>query len=131
VNIVVDTSAIIAVLTDEGTKQAIIEATQEATLISPASLPFEIGNAFSAMFKRRASSLDEALEALLIFEAIPIRLVDVDLGKSVTLAKELNVYAYDAYLIEVANRHNAPVITLDGQLADAAEKKGIKTIRVR
>jgi predicted nucleic acid-binding protein len=131
VNIVVDTSAIIAVLTDEWTKQAIIEATQEATLISPASLPFEIGNAFSAMFKRRASSLDEALEAMRIFDAIPIRLVDVDLGKSIILAKDLNVYAYDAYMLEVANRHNAPIITLDDHLIEAAEKKGIKTIRVR
>ncbi len=130
-NIVTDTSAVIAVLIDENTKQAVIEATQEAGLLAPASLTFEVGNAFTAMFKKRVISLEKVLDVLDIFETIPIRLVDVDLGQAVILANELNIYAYDAYMIEVARRYHTPLITLDKQLADAAIKIGIETILVR
>jgi predicted nucleic acid-binding protein len=130
-NIVSDTSAIIAVLLGEGAKEAVIEATQDASLIAPASMPYEIGNAFTAMFKRHTITIDEVLKALQVFEAIPIRLVDVDLGQAVVLASEMNLYAYDAYMVEVAVRYRAPLLTLDKRLAEAAKNQGVETNLVR
>jgi predicted nucleic acid-binding protein len=130
-NIVIDTSAIIAVLMDEGTKKAVIEVTQDATLIAPASLPYEICNAFTAMFKRHSITIDEVINALQIFKTIPIRLVDVDLGQAVAIANEMNLYAYDAYMVEVAVRYHSPLLTLDKRLADAAKNRGLETILVR
>jgi uncharacterized protein with PIN domain len=52
-DIVIDTSAIIAVLVDEPERQKIIEITEGHSLIGPGSIPWEIGNAFAAMFKRK------------------------------------------------------------------------------
>ncbi len=83
------------------------------------------------MFKKRIGSLDEALKALKIFESIQIRNVNIDLEQSLILAKELDIYAYDAYMIEVAQRFKAPIITLDKKLIEAAEKIGIRIFRVR
>jgi len=50
-NITIDTSAIVAVITNESSKGQIITATKGASLIAPDSIHWEIGNAFSSMFK--------------------------------------------------------------------------------
>jgi len=62
-DVVVDASAIIAVIVNEPSKSDIIQATQGASLIAPASIHWEIANAFSAMFKRSRLSLEEAIKA--------------------------------------------------------------------
>ena len=59
-DIVIDTSALIAVLVDELKRTKIIELTEGNTLIGPGSIPGEIGNAFSAMFKQIRLTLGEA-----------------------------------------------------------------------
>jgi predicted nucleic acid-binding protein len=51
-NIVVDTSVIIAVISNESQKDRLIELTKGADLVAPPSVHWEIGNAFSAMLKR-------------------------------------------------------------------------------
>lgn len=58
--IVVDTTVIIAVVTNEPTKKQLIEATLGATLVAPTSLDVEVGNAFSRMFKRQRIELEIA-----------------------------------------------------------------------
>jgi len=52
-NIVIDTSALIAVIAEEPERNRLIELTSGCTLIAPGSVPWEIGNAFSAMFKQK------------------------------------------------------------------------------
>lgn len=47
-NLVVDTSTIIAIVTNEESKPKIISLTRNADLLAPSSLIWEIGNAFSA-----------------------------------------------------------------------------------
>ena len=64
--------------------------------MSPTSLPLEIGNALSAMFKRQRVTLQQARRVLDVYQAIPVRLVPVDLQRAVTLASDLGIYAYDA-----------------------------------
>ena len=68
--ILIDTSAIIAVLVNEASKLAIIQATQQTDLLAPPSIHWEIANAFSAMFKRERLSLPEALTAVEIYQQI-------------------------------------------------------------
>ena len=52
-NIVIDTSAILAVLLDEPEKEAVVEQTMGTVLSAPASLRWEVGNAATAGVKRR------------------------------------------------------------------------------
>ena len=47
--IVIDTSALISVIVGESERKRIIELTIGNTLIGPGSIPWEIGNAFSAI----------------------------------------------------------------------------------
>ncbi len=129
-NIVVDASAIIAVIANEPSKPDIIEATQEATLIAPASIHWEIANAFSAMFKRDRVSLDEAVAAIAIYSQIPIRFVDVELEDSLRIAAQLNLYAYDAYLLRCAQKQKSPLLSLDGALLNKAKQLKLQVIEV-
>jgi predicted nucleic acid-binding protein len=129
-DLVVDTSVILAVVMNEPTKPTLITRTAGATLLAPASVPWEIGNALSAMLKRRRITLAQAQQALRAYLAIPVQFVDVDLDYALRLADQLDVYAYDAYLIATALTHACPLITLDGGLLHAAQRVGITTIQV-
>ena len=107
--IVVDTSVLIAVIADEPEKSALVEATRGAELIAPHSVHWEIGNAFSAMFKRNLVTLEKAQRSLEIYQKIPIKYVDIELEESVKIAHDINIYAYDAYLIRCALKYAAPL----------------------
>ena len=128
--IVIDTSVIIAVITNEKHKQSLINKTKGAHLIAPSSLQFEIGNAISAMFKRNRINLDQACLAIDAFNKIPIQLYNINLTKSIEIAHNLNIYAYDAYFIECAQTNNSPLLSLDHGLIEIAAKFGIKSIEV-
>jgi len=129
--VVVDTTVIIAVITNESTKAKIIDATLDATLVAPISLDVEIGNAFSRMFKRERIDLETAERALQAYLQIPIDIIDVDLLSAVRLSHELNVYAYDAYVIDCAKSLGAPLISLDGGLLEACRRAEVEIIEVQ
>jgi predicted nucleic acid-binding protein len=120
-NIVVDASILIAVVTNEPEKAKLVQLTQNANLIAPPSIHWEIGNAFSAMFKRNRVALSEAVRAIEAYQKIPVRFVDVEIEESLKLASTLNIYAYDAYLIRCATKYKAPLLTLDQSLIKSAK----------
>src|SRR6056297_1082444 len=125
-DIVIDTSALIAVIVDESERNTIIKLTSGNTLIGPGSIPWEIGNAFSAMFKRQRITLDAAQKGLSIFESIPLRYIKPDFVNTVTISKQTNMYAYDAYFIDCAIRQKAPLLTLDKKLQSAAQSLNVQ-----
>jgi predicted nucleic acid-binding protein len=129
-DIVIDTSALLAVIVAEPERDRIVEAASGHTLIGPGSIPWEIGNAFSAMIKQRRLGLTEAQHGLEIFHTIPLRLVRVDLNNAISIANQIKLYAYDAYFLDCAVRHSAPLLTLDRGLERAALKFGVKLMEV-
>jgi predicted nucleic acid-binding protein len=129
-DIVVDTSALLAVIVAEPERDRIVELTSGNTLIGPGSIPWEIGNAFSAMIKQRRLGLIEAQQGVKIFQTIPLRLVRVDLNNAISIASQTQLYAYDAYVLDCAIRCSAPLLTLDRGLERAARKLGIKLMEV-
>jgi predicted nucleic acid-binding protein len=129
-NIVVDTSVIIAVITNESHKKHLVEISKGAELIAPASLYFEVGNAFSAMFKRGRITLEQAYAALFAFNQIQIRYSEVDLSAALKLSHELSIYAYDAYIVACAIENRSPILSLDSGLLGAARRVGVKIVEV-
>jgi predicted nucleic acid-binding protein len=130
VAIVVDTSGVIAVAANEPLKPRLIEMTRGEVLIAAATLPWEIGNAVSAMFEQRRISPEQGLQLLRQYQQIAISLVEVDVETSVQLAAQLNIYAYDAYVIQCAKQAGLPVLSLDGGLKDAARRAGVAVMEV-
>ena len=129
-DIVIDTSALIAVIVGEPERTKIIELTAGETLIGPGSIPWEIGNAFSAMFKQDRLSFDEAQKGLAIFNSIPLRYIDPDFQYVMRLSKETNIYAYDAYLLDCAIRYKASLLTLDRKLKVAAQNLKVDALEI-
>lgn len=129
-SLVVDTSVIISVITNEKSKSKLIEVTEDEDLIAPSSLNWEIGNAFSAMFKRKKIELDSTKKAIEYYKMIPLRLVDVDIYKSLEISKQYNIYAYDAYFLECAMSYKSSLLTIDNRLLDLAKQMNIKVIEV-
>jgi predicted nucleic acid-binding protein len=127
---VIDTSAVVAVITDAPEKAALIRMTEGAALVAPSSVHWEIGNAFSAMIRRGRLASELAARAIDIYQSIPIRFVDVDLTASLMIASEHRLYAYDAYLIECSRVRRAPLLTLDRTLARVASKMAIKVMEI-
>jgi predicted nucleic acid-binding protein len=46
------------------------------------------------------------------------------------LAGRLNIYAYDAYILQCAIENNLPLISLDRNMIEIAKNNGIKVIEV-
>ena len=105
-------------------------ADRGAALAAPASVHWEVGNAFSAMFKRGRISLLQAKQAVRSYERMRLRFVDVDLSESLELSQRLDIYAYDAYVLACALRLRSRLITLDKKLAALAPLAGVRVLEV-
>jgi len=127
-NIVSDTNIFLAVVLDEPEKDSIIQLTSKANAISPDVLPYEVGNALSAMVKRKRLTSNEAVAALEGIRSIPVRLVAVDIQKALKIALEYNIYAYDAYFLQCAKQLAYPLITLDKKMKQVAYDLKIEVV---
>jgi predicted nucleic acid-binding protein len=130
VEVVVDTSALLAVLLEEPERPALIAATTGAVLLAPASLPWEVGNALVAAIRRHRLTAAAARAAWGAYESVPVRLVEIDIEQAVLLAADLGVNADDAYMLELARRRGVPLLTLDAKLGAAARRVRLTLIEV-
>lgn len=128
--IVVDTSVIMAVILDEPERGQIVAVTKGNSLVGPGSLPWEIGNAFTAMFKQGRIDLKNAIQGVEIFQTIPLRTVPVNMESALSLAWRNKMYAYDCYVIDCASRLGAPLLSLDRKLKNIARESGIQTLEI-
>ena len=124
-DVVIDTSAVMAVIINEPEREALIERTIGATLIASGSILWEIGNAFSAMFRRDRITIENALNGWRSYQSLPIRLIDPHFYTVLKLSNRLKMYAYDLYVIECALRLRAPLLTLDRGMKSAARQLGV------
>ena len=102
-----------AVILSEPNKGKVIKLTENAVLLSPEVISFEIGNALINLLKKRKITEEKLLEAYKIYVSLPIRNIKVDIEKALKIACKYNIYAYDAYYLEAAYRLKLPLITFD------------------
>jgi predicted nucleic acid-binding protein len=130
VSLVVDTSALVAVLISEPERGPLIRLTLGKELIAPGSVHWEVGNALSAVLKRKRAVLADVQKCLVAYAQIPLRLVDVDLAFALEVASEHGIYAYDAYLVTCALSQRAPLLTLDQGLSRIARDVGVRVLEI-
>ena len=126
--IVSDTSVIVAVIAGEPDRARLIEVTQDADLLAPQSLHWELGNALAAQIRRGRLTLDQAGRFLEVYDEIPIQFVDVSIGAALEIAEACGIYAYDAYMIACAQKYHCPLLTLDKGLIRAAKEVGAEVM---
>jgi predicted nucleic acid-binding protein len=83
-----------------------------------------------AAVRRRRLSAADAETGWTSYQKVAIRLVEVDIGRAIALATERGVYAYDAYMLELARSRGLPLLTLDAKLSAVARLAGIELLEV-
>ncbi len=129
-DLTVDTSAVIEVIANGSQRETIISHTAGASLLAPASVHWEVGNAFSAMFRRHRITLAQARLAIRSYERMVFRFMEIDLGWSLELSDRFGLYAYDAYVLACALNSRTPLLTLDKKLAAVAPRAGARVLEV-
>jgi predicted nucleic acid-binding protein len=128
--VVVDTSAVLAVLLREPSRDTLVALTESRSLIAAPSLPWEVGNALIAGLRRRRLTAKAVQFAWASYVQIAVRLLHVDARTALGLASSLGLYAYDAYVLEAARAARAPLLTLDAALGRAARSIGLTVIEL-
>ncbi len=129
-NMVIDTSAIIASVMRGPERDALAEAASGHVLIAPGCVRWEVCQALSVMVRQKGIDVVEARRGMDILDNIPLRYVDVDMDQVLSIASRMKGVAADAFLLETAIRYNAPLLTLDRSLGRVAESLGIEVVRL-
>ena len=127
-DIIADTNIFLSVALNENERDRIVDLTKSASVIAPEILPYEIGNALSAMIKRKKLDKSQALSAYKTITKIPVRLVSVDIPSALKIAIEHNIYAYDAYFLQCSKTYSLPLFSLDKRMNEVAIEMGIKVL---
>lgn len=126
--IIADTNTFLAVALNEPEKDLIIRLTGGCDLVSPEVLPFEIGNALTAMLKKGSLQANEVASSWETVQHIPVDLRSINIKSALKIATEFNIYAYDAYFLECADNLRSPLLTLDRGMKRIAGEMGIKIL---
>lgn len=129
-NVVLDTSVVIALLASDEERDTLVDVLDGYDLLCSESIVPEFGNAISAMFKRGRITLEEGLAMLDGFQQLPLRYIPIRLTQALELSNLYHIYAYDAYVLEWATRLHADLMTLDTRMSVIAQQIGIPVIGV-
>ena len=104
----------------------------EDVRFAPHLLWYEIANVFKNLIRRKRYDFDETLQFFPRLEAFDLT-CDFLTGaayseKLLSLCNEYDLSSYDAAYLELAERKNAVLCTLDEGLRIAAKKHGVKTL---
>lgn len=131
-SVVIDASLTLAwYFEDEATQatDAVLHAVSETGAVAPMLWRLEVANAFQAAIRRRritAAYRDASLSALLL---LPIT-IDADTDTyawttTLRLSERLGLTVYDAAYLELAQRRNLALATLDADLQRAASRSDV------
>jgi predicted nucleic acid-binding protein len=126
IEIVLDANAIMAVIADEPESEIVISCTKNTILVSPCVVSSEIANGLTKMMKKGIiSNKEKMIDLINIFQKIPIKVTEINLEKSLEIAWNYRIYAYDAFYLETAKRLDLPLLTFDNEMRRIGKELGI------
>jgi predicted nucleic acid-binding protein len=126
--IISDASAFLAIVLNESDREWVIGKTRGASIVAPEILPYEIGNALTAILKRGRLNTQEILQAYDIARQISVMLIPVEIAEALKIAARFNLYAYDAYYLQCCIENRLPLISLDSRMCEVAGNLNIKVV---
>jgi predicted nucleic acid-binding protein len=127
-DVLIDASALMAVLVNGPEKDHIVNLTKNCNLLAPTMLPHEIGNLLMRLKKQQVLNNQEIIAIYDDFKKILLRLLNVDVEGALIIACKYRIYAYDAYYLEAASRLKLPIITLDRKMKKIASNLNIQIL---
>jgi predicted nucleic acid-binding protein len=126
--ILMDACAIMAVIVKEPERDLVIQLTQDAVMVSPNMVSYEIANALTKMMKKKVIEKERMISAFGYFKKIPIKTIEIDIEKALEISWDFKIYAYDACYLEAAKRLVLPLLTFDENMIKVGKELGIKII---
>ena len=118
--VVVDASAIGAIMFGEPEGRALAEHLDDQTLLAPTLLDYEIANLAWKKVRRRPEQLPQIALSLEATLSLPITRIAVPAAAAFALAATTGLTAYDASYLWLARSRDAELVTLDVELARMA-----------
>lgn len=119
-DVVVDASALAALLFDEPDAVPVRRRLQGRVLYSTTLLDYELANTALKKLRRRPDDSAAILASMHMVSALTVHREAPDMVQVLALASATGLTAYDASYLWLARRLGAPLVTLDAQLARAA-----------
>jgi predicted nucleic acid-binding protein len=116
---VVDASAVVALLFNEQTRDAVAADLRGASLHAPSLLEFEVANACLKKIRALPNEQGPLLQAFSLLSHLAIRREMIDLNAALAFAKRTDLSLYDASYLWLAQALDAELVTLDGKLSRA------------
>lgn len=117
--IVIDASALIAVVFGEPEGDAVRNFCHGAQLLAPQLLDYEIANVCLVKQRRHPDLADKLTRQFAAFQLLALERLPVQIGEVHLLATQTGLTAYDAAYLWLALQHDCPLITLDSALGKA------------
>lgn len=114
--VVVDASALGAIMFDEPEGPALAAQLEGETLLAPALLDFEIVNLAVTKARRRPDLTERILVSLVAALTVPISRVEISGPDVFALARSTGLTAYDASYLWLARSRDLELVTLDAAL---------------
>ncbi len=116
---VVDASAVCAIVFVEPAAAKVVAALDDARLLAPHLLDFEVANTCWKKILRYPSARSALLRGYALFQGLDIARVPVDLPEAISLAQHYGLTVYDASYLSLARRFDLELLTLDARLLAA------------
>jgi predicted nucleic acid-binding protein len=127
---VVDASAVVALLFNEVTRDAVVARLRSASLHAPGLIGFEVANACLKKMRAAPGEREALLSAFSLLDQLSITPRPIDLDGAIALAERAGLSIYDASYLWLAEALDAELVTLDGKLERADEsQRGVKRRR--
>ena len=120
--IVIDASAVAAVLFDEPEGLIVVDRSGGALLAAPSLLSYEVANICWKKLRRNPEKREEILASHGRLELLKIQQLEVDYGAVVVMAERTGLTAYDAAYLWLARTLGVELVSLDERLLRAAAK---------
>ena len=127
--LVLDASAVLSWLLDEGDRRAKVLAVLASPLLAPAIWLDEVANGLVLQERRGSLGPPRRTGMLAEVEALPIQIsASPGMTRIAQLAVESGLTAYDAEYLHLAMERGASLLTFDQQLAEAARSRGVTVL---
>ena len=127
--IVLDASAIMAVIANEPEREFVIKNTRSSIIIAPSIISFEISNGLTRLMRKNIiDSKEKMINLIRNFKKMPIKIAEIDIEKALEIAWDYKIYAYDACYLETAKRLDLTLLTFDENMKKIGKDLGLNII---
>lgn len=121
--IVIDASALAAIIYDEPEASAVLARLGDAAVCAPRLIGYEMANIAATKARRRPETTEQLAAQLEALVASPPVLFDVSWQAVFDIARQAGLSAYDAAYLWLAEELDMELVTLDKRLAARATRR--------